>query len=95
MEIMNANIKTEPNVEEHVTVVSGFPIENVKHESISDGPAVVEFDDRIFLHNSSAQQHKELPDTDDHLGIDENCENFVFTDEIIKEEPIFYDSSDV
>lgn len=91
MEMMNATIKIEPNAEQQ-NAVSEFFIGNIKHEPTSDEPTITEFDEHIFQHSPSDQQHKELPDSDDRLDIDDG--NFVFVDEIIKEEPIFNDSSD-
>lgn len=92
MEMTKDDIKIEPNTEQQ-NIVSEFFIKNIKHESTSDDPIITEFDEQIFLHNSSDQHYKESPDSDDHSNIDDDNENFVFVDEIVKEEPKFYDDS--
>lgn len=92
METMNSTIKIEP-IAELQNDVSEISIGNIKHEPTTfDEPFLAEFDERIFQHNSSGQQCKEAADTDDHVGLEGG--NFVFEDEIVKEEPIFYDPSE-
>lgn len=89
METIHDNIKIEPNA------VTKLSIGNIKEEQPSDDVTIIEVDDRIFKHSSVSRQHEKLPDIDNHLNIDGDNENFVFVDEIFKEEPVFYDSNNV
>lgn len=85
---MNKNIKSEPNVEQENTVFE-FSMENIKHEQTYDDSAVIEIDEQIFFQNSYDQPCQKL--SDEETADDEN---FVFVDEIVKEEPKIHDTAD-
>lgn len=83
-------IKVEPNIEQQNAAFEFSP-ETIKHEETSDEATIIEIDVGIFQHKPSNQQHKEAPDADDQINTDDYDESFKFVDEVIKEEPIFYD----